>query len=214
VLFGVGLAQCNQPKWRVRALVKKATNDPDHADAYLEQALAIDSESPEALAASAESQFLKGDWTKAADLYERYLAKSPGDWQAEGHLGCAELNAGRSDQAITHLQKLRSLDFLADDSRYTITNVLAAAFLYKNDTDQTLELIKTLPLQRHNLDPHLQESLLLRALAHYQLGQRAEALKDLDRLYALNFDYPSLLDTKEKMKAGTYGLPPPDIRVT
>ncbi len=202
----VGFSQRNQPKWQIRGLVRKAHDNPENAGALLEQALNLDPQNPEALAASAERSFRSGDWTKAAELYERYLTKAPGDWQAEAHLGCSYLNAGDPDRAISHLQKARAASSATEESQISLTNAVSLAFLKKSDGGQALEILKTLPLQRHALDGTLQESLYLRAVAHYQLHQTSNSISDLDRLYAFNPNYPALQDSKNKMKSGTYGL--------
>jgi len=204
LMLGVGLLQRTEPEWQVRSLVRKAQHEPASSAAYLQQAISIDPENPEALAASAEASFLSDEWTNAAELYEKYLSKAPSDWQAEAHLGCSYLNAGQPDQAITHIQKVRSLPTLTEETHATLTNALVLAFLRKSDPNQALEIIKTLPLQRHTLDGHLQQSLLLRAVAHYQSHQVDKAVGDLDRLYALNPNYPDLQDIKDRMRSGTY----------
>jgi tetratricopeptide (TPR) repeat protein len=204
--LAVGLSQRNQSKWQIRALIHKAHRHPQNAEDLLAEALRLDQENAEALAASADHSYSGGNWAAAADLYERYLAKAPDDWQAEAHLGCSSLNAGNPDFAIPHLQAVRALTGLTEDSHISLTNALSLAFLEKSDPSQALEIIKTLPLQRHALGAILQQSLFLRAVAHYELHQARDAVTDLDRLYALNPSYPGLQEAKEKMKSGTYTL--------
>jgi hypothetical protein len=204
--LAVGYGQRSQPKWQIRGLIRKAHDDPQDGTALLQQALAIDPQNPEALAASAENAFRAGDWSKASEFYARYIVKAPDDWQAEAHLGCSYRNAGDPDQAISHLQKARSQPVLTEGSQISLTNALSLAFLKKGDGGQALEILKTLPLQRHALDASLQESLFLRAVAHYMIHQGSNAITDLDRLYAINPNYPDLQDAKDKMTAGTYVL--------
>jgi uncharacterized protein DUF4236/tetratricopeptide repeat protein len=204
--LAVGYSQRTQPKWRIRGLIRKAHDNPQTAAALLDQALNLDPQNPEALAASAEHSFRSSDWAKASELYERYIGKSPDDWQAEAHLGCSYLNAGDQDRAIPHLQKARAVASPTEQSQISLTNAVSLAFLKKGDGGQTLEILKTLPLQRHTLDATLQEGLFLRAVAHYQLHQTSNAVTDLDRLYALNPNYPDLQDAKDKMKSGTFAL--------
>lgn len=206
VFLAVGFTQRNQPKWQIRSLIRKAHHHPQNADAFLAEALKLDPENAEALATSAERNFRGGNWPAAADLYERYLAKAPDDWQAEAHLGCSYLNAGDPDRAIPHLQKARAVSPLTEESQISLANAVSLAFLKKGDGGQALEILKTLPLQRHTFDGTLLESLFLRAVAHYQVHQTNNAVSDLDRLYALNPNYPDLQEAKDKMKSGTYAL--------
>jgi len=211
ILGIVGWVQHGQPQWQIRGLIRKSRSDPAQAIVYLEQARKIDPGNAEALAASAELHFVKGDWTDAAAYYEQYLTKAPNDWKAEAHEAVSYLNSGRPDDAVPHLQRLRALPLLTDESHTSITNVLALAFLEKADAGQALELVKTLPLQRHNLDQPLQHSLFLRAIARYGQGAKADAIKDLDRLYALNADFRSLQQVKAEMQAGTFAFHHVDV---
>ncbi len=149
ILLLVGIGQQGQSEWKIRGLLHEAAHHPERADAAVQHALAIDAGNPEALAAAAQFAFAKEDWPQAATHYEQYLAKAPDDWHAEAHLAASYLNAGNPEQAIPHLQKVRSLPALPDESKVSVTNALAAAFLRKNDGEQALEILGTLPLQRH-----------------------------------------------------------------
>ena len=206
ILVAVGLVQRREPIWRIRSLIHQAKHHPETAENALQQALAIDPENPEALAASAQHAFEQQDWQQAAMQYETYLGKAPSDWRAEAHLAASYLNVDDPDRAIPHFQNVRAVPDLTEESRLTLTNGLAAAFLRKADGGQALEILKTLPLQRHSLDQPLEQSLFLRAVSHYQLHQTSEAMRDLDRLYALDPNYPNLQQVKDQVQAGTYSI--------
>ena len=206
ILIAVGLTQRNKPEWRVRVLLRRARGHPQEAEALLGQALGIDNDNPEALAANADWRFDNHQWAAAADLFERYLAHVPDDWLAEGHAANAWLNAGNPDAAIPHFLHVREKPFLTDDSRASVTAGLAMAYLRKGDPKQALELARSAPLQRHNLGEGLQQCLFLRALAAYLAGQHSRAISDLDRLAGINPAFPNLDEVRNEMLTGTFKL--------
>jgi tetratricopeptide (TPR) repeat protein len=203
-LVWVAVNQRKEPKWRVRNLLRHAQQNAAGRHDLVQQALAIDPENPEALAACAEDAYQRQDWAAASGLYERYLNKAPDDEQAELHLGLSYLNAGNLDPALQHLEKIRAKSTASD--RPALFNAVAIAFLKKGDPGQALEILKTLPLRRQNLDEVLQQALLLRSVAHYELHQTGPAISDIDRLYAISSEYPGLAVVRDTMKAGTFSL--------
>jgi tetratricopeptide (TPR) repeat protein len=200
----VGFTQRNQPKWQIRVLIRKAAKQPAKRAELLGQALKIDPENPEALAACAENAFQTEDWSSANQLFERYLVKAPADSQAQLHLGFSYMNAGDTDKALQRLEPIRA--GFGAESPAGLTNAVAIGFLKKGEPGQALEILKILPLRKQILDTALQQSLFLRALAHYQSHQKAAALSDFDRLYALKPDYPNLEPVRDAVKAGTFDL--------
>jgi tetratricopeptide (TPR) repeat protein len=203
-LAWVAIKQRKEPKWQVRSLLRKARQNSTGRHDLLQQALTIDPENPEALAACAEDAYQAHDWAVASSLYERYLIKAPDDEQAEMHLGFSYLNAGDLDPALQHLEKIRAKSDASD--RPGLVNAVAVAFLKKGDPGQALEILKTLPLRRQNLEEALQQGLFLRSMAHYGLHQASGALTDLDRLYAINPEYPGLAVARDAMKVGTFSV--------
>jgi tetratricopeptide (TPR) repeat protein len=199
----VATNQSKEPKWQVRALLRKAHQNLG-GRALLEQALAIDPENPEALAACAGDAYQNEDWSAASSLYERYLLKVPDDEQAELHLGFSYLNAGKLDPALEHLEKIRARS--GADERPGLVNAVAVTLLKKADPGQALEILKTLPLRRQKLDEALQLGLFLRSMARYGLRKMAGAMSDLDRLYAINPEYPGIAAVRDTMRAGTFSV--------
>ena len=203
IMVAVGLTQRGKPAWRVRGLLRRARSRPQESEALLRQALAIDGDNPEALAANADWRFDNRQWAVAAELFERYLRHAPDDWLAEGHAANAWLNAGNPDAAIPHFLHVRENPFLTDDSRASLTAGLAMAYLRKGDAHQALDLAKSAPLQRHNLGEGLQQCLFLRALAYYDVGQHSHGISDLDRLAGVNPWFPNLDELRNEMLTGT-----------
>ncbi len=206
VLVVVGLTERDKPQWQVRVLLRRARGHPQEAEALLGQALSIDNDNPEALAANADWRFDNHQWAAAATLFDRYLAHVPEDWLAEGHAGNAWLNAGDPDAAIPHFLHVREKPFLTDDRRASITAGLAMAYLRKGDPKQALELARSAPLQRHNLGDGLQQCLFMRAVAAYLAGQHSRAIGDMDRLAGINPGFPNLDEVRNEMLTGTFKL--------
>jgi tetratricopeptide (TPR) repeat protein len=201
-LVWVARSQSTEPKWKIRDLLRKATQNQASRSQLLEQAISIDPENPEALAACAEQAYQTEEWAKASGLYEHYLLKAPEDEQAELHLGFSYLNDGAVDAALQHLEKIRARSVPGE--RPGLINAVAIAFLKKDDPNQALEILKTLPLRRQNLDEVLLQGLFLRSITHYLLHQTSAAMSDLDRLYAINPGYPGLAVVRDAMKSGTF----------
>jgi tetratricopeptide (TPR) repeat protein len=138
VLVWVALRQRKEPKWKIRSLLRKATQNPASRNQLLQLAISIDPENPEALAACAENAYQTEDWSKASELFEHYLLKAPEDEQAELHLGFSYLNGDNVDEALRHLEKIRAGS--APGERPGLINAVAVAFLKKGDPNQALEI--------------------------------------------------------------------------
>jgi hypothetical protein len=106
------------------------------------------------------------------------------------------------DAALQHLEKIRARSVPGE--RPGLINAVAIAFLKKDDPNQALEILKTLPLRRQNLDEVLLQGLFLRSITHYLLHQTSAAMSDLDRLHAINPGYPGLAVVRDAMKSGTF----------
>ena len=204
ILMWVASNQRKEPKWRIRNLLHKAVQNPASRNQFLQEAINLDPENPEALAACAENAYQSQDWPKAGEFYEHYLQKAPDDEQAELHLGLSYLNSGQVDAALQRLEKIRARS--SPGERPGLIDAVAIAFLQKGDPSQALEILKTLPLRRQTLDQLLQQGLFLRAMAHYCLHQTSSAMTDLDRLYAISPEYPGLAAVREAMKSGTFSV--------
>jgi tetratricopeptide (TPR) repeat protein len=203
-LVWVAVNERKEPKWKIRSLLRKAVQNPASRNQFLQQAISIDPENPEALAACAENAYQTADWSRAAELYKHYLLKAPDDEQAELHLGFSYLNGEDVDAALPHLEKIRAKS--APGERPGLINAVGLAFLKKGDPNQALEILKTLPLRRQNLDELLLQGLFLRSIAHYGLHQTSAALSDLDRLYAINPAFAGLGAVREAMRSGTFSV--------
>jgi len=86
---------------------------------------------------------------------------------------------------------------------------LATAWALKGNVKQARAVIDTAGLQKRNLGLGLQQCLAMRAACHYLQGQRATAIGDIDRLYAVNPQYPKVAELKSEMETGTFKLEAP-----
>lgn len=205
-MIALGVYQMFQPRWKAQRLIDQAEKQPGMARFLLDKALALDPSSPEAMRAAAQLHYQQADWDEAASAYEKYLAWVPDDWTAISNQAQAYLNAGRPKEAIERMQMLAQSAPLTDESRASVGAHLAIAFLASGDPAQALEIVKAQPLQRRTLDDGLQQCLFVRAVCQYVLGQRAAAIRDLDRLYATNASFPNVQEIKHEMAIGQYQL--------
>lgn len=117
--------------------------------------------------------------TEAARLF-------PGDKRLYAVLAAgAARDANCADDAIHLLEPyLAGADPDADEVDVVVVAVLAHALHVHGDSARALEVVKRLPLRRHNLDQPLLLGLCVRAMAKHALGQKVDAKRDLDRIYA------------------------------
>ena len=206
ILLLVGLTQRNKPLWIARDLVHKARQQPQQSEQLLEQAAAVLPNSPEVLAPLAEYFYSASRWAEAAPTFDHYLQMAPTDWLALGHCGMAYLNAGNYDLAVARIVALREHAPLQPDSHASASAHLALAFLHKGDAGQALAITKAEPLRQRMLGDGGQQCLFVRGISQYQAGHHADAISDLDRLYAMSPMFGGLVETKAAMAAGTYSL--------
>jgi tetratricopeptide (TPR) repeat protein len=209
-LLLTGLWQLHVPKWRLRTYVRQAGLEPANAAALLAQAAAIDPSNPEVLAPLAELKLGQGDHVAALALYRQYCEKVPSDWLARGHLALAALKSNQVDEAIAELVAIRQGATATEDSMASVTAHLAYAYLCKEDPQQALVFVERDASHAMAGCPGAQQCLFYRGVCQYMLGRTGDAIRDLDRLYAINPSYDGVQAAKDAMVAGTYELLLPD----
>lgn len=193
-----------RPEVKAAKLIAHAKSLPgDQTVLALHQAIALDPHGPKTLTACGEWFSENKCWEDAAECFGGVL-HAKADWEVEAKYSKALLMAGRIDEAIPRLEQHRQLSWITDESRASMSSALAAAYLAKGDASQALALVSQEALGKHVLDIGLQQCLYFRAVSRYLLGQRAKAIGDLDRLYAVNSSYPGLAEAKAEMTGGTY----------
>ena len=200
-----------RPSSKASRLLKGASHlDPAQAFPVMHQAMSIDPGGRTTIRTCADWFFVQKCWPDAADAYSEYLHLAT-DWDAEARYANSLLNAGRLDDAIARLDQLRAIPAITDESRTTMISGLALAWALKGDLQQARTLLDTAGLQKRNLDIGLQQCLMLRAACEFLQGQRAKAMADVDRLYAVNPQYPNIATIKAEMASGSFKLTPSQV---
>ena len=109
----------------------------------------------------------------------------------------AAIDADQLDYAVALLEPYLAT-VAPDDSDLdaVLVSMLALAFQKKGDSGRALEVVNRLPLRRRNLDQPLLLGLCVRALAKHSTGKKADAKRDLDRVYAANPSFPFLVEAQ------------------
>lgn len=134
---------------------------------------------------------LAGRFAEAIPHYERAIALAPDEVEAYAGLGAALLGLGRAEEAIVPLQQVIALN----PRHYWGHRLLGSAYLrlerYALAADELTHA--------YVLNPDDVQVLAGIALAQGRSGQRALALRTLDRLTALTGD-PDLLATAAALR--------------
>lgn len=198
-----------EPKYIANQLIKKAAAAPQPDAVHLyHEAIDADPTGAATLRSAGDWFYNNSCWSDAADTYAGYLHLER-SFAVENNYAASLLNSGHIDEAISEFQGLATG---YDQIPASLIAELAGAFLLKGDAGQALAIAKQAPLQRHELDDDLQRALLARALAQYMLGQKAKAIADLERLYAVNPNFPRVTEIKLRMSDGTFQIEVPIAR--
>ena len=139
--------------------------------------------SPEALAliALARDEFVKGNFAKAEQLYQKFLEKEPGNVVALANLGVAQFRQGKLTAAQLALEKAVKVD---PTDAFTLTT-LGAVMIEQGRIEDAIVYLK-----RAN-DSVVDDPITLNYLgvASSQIGQFGEAEKALRRAITVKPDY-------------------------
>jgi hypothetical protein len=198
-----------QPQYLAGKLFKKAAAAPlpDAVHLY-HQAIDADQTGVATLRTAGDWFYQHACWSDAADAYAGYLHLEK-NAEVEHNYAASLLASGHPDEAISEFQGLAAG---YDRIPGQLISELAGAFLLKGDAGQALAIAKEAPLQQHQLDDGLQKALLARAFAEYMVGQKAKAISDLERLYAVNPNFPQISNIKQRMSDGTFQIEAPITR--
>ncbi|MBW3583238.1 MAG: hypothetical protein KY455_09090 [Euryarchaeota archaeon] len=110
----------------------------------------------------------------------------------------AAIDADRLEEAEMSLQRfLGTSEPEKSDLDALIVGLLALVFQKQGDPIRALEIVNRLPLRRRDLNHPLLVGLCVRASAKYSLGKRADAKRDLDRVHAIDPEFPMLTETEK-----------------
>lgn len=198
-----------QPQYLAGQVIKRAAAaNPADAVHLFHQAIDADPSGAATLRAAGDWFYEHACWSDAADAYAGFLHLEK-NVEVEHNYAAALLASGHPDEAISEFQGLAAG---YDRIPGRLISELAGAFLLKGDAGQALAIAKEAPLQQHQLDDGLQKALLARALAEYMVGQKAKAISDLERLYAVNPNFPQISNIKQRVSDGTFQLEAPIAR--
>lgn len=183
--------------------IRRASMSPsDEGDAAVTAAVA---QAPDSWTVRREAgfYFLKRD---AAAVALSHLAEAanrfPGD-RTLYHVMAADAaaDAGNCAWAVSALQPYVPRVDPEGDLGALVLTTLARASLKAGDSSRSLELLGRLPLRRRNLSDTLLYALCVRACANRAVGKKAQAKKDIDRVYAHRPDFPMLEDAAREALA-------------
>jgi tetratricopeptide (TPR) repeat protein len=135
----------------------------------------------------------RGDAAAALHHFAEAANRFPGDRTLYYLMAAdAAIDVGNVQYAIGALEPyVSSVDPDGDVGALVLTT-LASAYLRSGDSARSLELLARLPLRRQNLSDALLAALCVRACANRSVGKKAQAKKDIDRVYAHRPDFPML----------------------
>ena len=139
----------------------------------------------------------------AAEHLEQAARLFPGDRRIYlAFTADAAIAAGHFDRTIQMLEPfLMGCAPETDDLDAILVSQLARALQGKGDASRALEVVNRLPLRRRNLDQPLLFGLCVRALAKLALGQKADAKRDADRVYAVDPTFCMLAEVEQALAA-------------
>lgn len=204
ILLAVGCAaamymRLHSPQYRAAQLVKRAALLPHEQQLQpLGEAVRIAPASVNARSAFAVSLIAVDRPVDAVTTLSEGLNLERGNARLKLDLAWAKMAAKDYAGVVTLLEPL--LTALDPELSYD-QQVLALVAESQRELGQPcrgLEVVKRAPLRRHTLDPVLMFCLLTRATCAFDAGKKAEARRDLDRLYAIDPEFPGLQEANAR----------------
>ncbi|MGA8016848.1 MAG: hypothetical protein WCB85_13115 [Candidatus Dormiibacterota bacterium] len=210
-LLVIGLVQLRRPVWRVRVLVAEAEREPPDARALLESAYAVAPDSPLVLAAMARWHHRHLHLAAAIRFYRAYLAQAPDDWRMRAWYAAACLRHGAVDASIASFTVVVAGAGLSAEARASASAHLAYGLMCSEDLREARAVLgRVTPPSGEALSPAQRQCVYYSAVVDYLLGERDQAIATVDRLAALDPDYPELPWTALAMRARSFHLLLPD----
>jgi tetratricopeptide (TPR) repeat protein len=111
------------------------------------------------------------------------------------------VDAGNYAYAVAALEPYVAEADPDSDIGALVLTTIANASLKAGDASRSLELLTRLPLRKQNLGDTLLYALCVRACANRATGKKAQAKKDIDRVYAHRPDFPMLGEATKEVLA-------------
>lgn len=177
----VAYFQCGRIALRLR--------DLDQAEKQLTQAVTLRPDLAEGWLTLGQVETLRGNHTRALELYERERRLAPRDPRAYYHIGKACSNLGRRSEAIGHFQRAVQLNPAYWEAHYMLGEELA----FSGETALAREQFETVI----RLNPGYAMAHLNLGVALFQAGERETAIKHFEQAYRLD---PSNKQAAEYLK--------------
>lgn len=193
---GLFAALSSSPKCQaLRSIGRAAAAPSDEADGLVAAAVALAPESWTVRREAGLYYMQRGDAVRAVSHLAEAANSFPGD-RTLYYLVAADaaIDAANYVYAVSALEPYVSGSDPDSDLGGLILTTLANAHLKAGDPARSLELLGRLPLRKRNLSDTLLYALCVRACANRAAGKRAQAKKDIDRVYAYRPDFPLLAD--------------------
>jgi tetratricopeptide (TPR) repeat protein len=150
---------------------------PANAESEVTKALATQPDYTPALMAKAALSLQKGDITEAGTIYNAVLKKWPDFAPAEKHLAAIYANdTNNANKAYELANKARRA--MPDDP--DLARTLGVLSFQRKDYSRAIQLLQ----ESEGKKPLDGKSLFALGMAHFQLGHKSDAKKDLDRALA------------------------------
>jgi len=150
---------------------------PVSAESEVSKALAAQPDYTPALMAKAALRLQKGDTTEAGTIYSSVLQKWPDFAPAQKRLAAIYANdPNNANKAYELANKARRA--MPDDP--DLARTLGILSFQRKDYSRAIQLLQ----ERERKNPLDGKSLFTLGMAHFQLGHRSDAKKDLDRALA------------------------------
>ena len=155
------------------------------ADDASRRAVELDPSLAEAHTSRGQALVISGRSDEATDEFETAIALDPRSFDAHCLFGRLLWTLGRSDAAVAHLERAAAI---RPDDYLTPTMLLQVYYALGRESDRHNAALRTRELTRRRLDlrPDDVRALCMNAEAHYVLGERAVALEQIDRAYAID----------------------------
>lgn len=149
------------------------------------RAVELDPSLAEAHTSRGQALVISGRFDEAIDEFETAIALDPRSFDAHCLFGRLLWTLGRSDAAVAHLERAAAI---RPDDYLTPTMLLQVYYALGRESDRHNAALRTEELTRKRLElrPDDVRALCMNAEAHYVLGERARAMAQIDRAYAID----------------------------
>ncbi len=179
-----------------KAKTKLKTNKFDDALPLLKEALSFEEENYDLLYMLGVTQFMAGYPEESLVNLKKYTELKPSDLDAKLMLAHNYYTQNQYKKVIPILQQFPK----EHPYHLLVILLLGDSFLQLKEYDMAIDVFKSGPLRKRNLNAHLLQLHYLLGMAYKGMGQKAKALKELKRVYAFDINYQDVAQEIESLK--------------